>query len=413
MRITGIHQNVLLRFLLIPAIILAFPTLVNARVAGPCANCHTMHNSQDGATEVIVDPTSATNVGWTAEGNLTGTGPGVDTSAQQYLLKTDCVGCHSSPSASRIIQMGGTTSGFKVPIVWNIGDTAVGAAAVNAVDDLAGGNFSYVEPAAQEGYGHNVLGISAPDSVSPAPGTSSGKGCAGSCHESLAITVTGIPESGASENGCQGCHLWTGHHDPMVPGATGPGNAYRFLGGHGGTDGFEMMVSNKDGVLEGADWGTTEVNIYWGQSDTEYESPTELPIGRFCAGCHHKFHAPGGVDEMLGEDNKGSRRENTTTDTIPWLRHPTNVYVKSFDTEDDFAGLIGQTYGAGLPLARTLWQNRSNIGATDQVMCLSCHKAHGSQWPDALRWDYNATIAHSGTGDTTTGCFYCHRTKDL
>ncbi len=405
MRITGINQNVLLRFLLIPAILLAVPTLVYARVAGPCANCHTMHNSQNNAEQVIIGDNTSIDVGWTPGGAFQGTA--VDVTAQDYLLKTDCVGCHSSPSSgpnTRIIDMGGNAS-FKVPIVWNIGDTG------NSASDLAGGNFSYVATLGDE-YGHNVLGISGRDGnflTTPAPGFSAGKGCLGSCHESLAIPVAegGIPESGADENGCKGCHLWTGHHDPMVVGGSGPGNTYRFLGGHGGTEGFNMPVDNVDGALESFDWGLTETNVYLGQG-ADYAAPTTLVIGRFCAGCHHKFHAVGGIDEMLGEDNKGSR---DTTDSTPWLRHPTNVNIGS---SNDFDELINSSlaYGEGLPLARTLWQNRTAaIGTTDQVMCLSCHMAHGSQYPDALRWDYTQTIAHDGV-ESTTGCFYCHRTKD-
>lgn len=403
MRITDEYKNVLLRFFTISAIILSVPALVYARVAGPCATCHTMHNMQGGNTEVIVDPNSPTNVGWTG-GALGGTAE--DSSAQQYLLKTDCVGCHSAPTGqtARIALIGGNAN-YKVPIVWNIGDTA------NANLDLAGGNFSYV--AADQTTGHNVLGINDKDTnhLNGAPGYSPGKGCAGSCHESLAITVTGIPESGASENGCQGCHIYVGHHDPMVIGGTGPGNSYRFLGGHGGTDGIYDRVDNRDGVLEGTDWGTTQVNIYMGQSDTEVASPSELSIGRFCAGCHHKFHAPGGVDDMLGEDNQGSRDLSAST---PWLRHPTNVNIGGSQASE-FDGLLtpSQAYGSGLPLARTLFANRGDIIGADQVMCLSCHKAHGSEYPDALRWAYGTEIAHSGGGDTTTGCFYCHRTKDL
>ncbi|HIC92409.1 MAG TPA: hypothetical protein EYP21_10200 [Syntrophaceae bacterium] len=47
---------------------------------------------------------------------------------------------------------------------------------------------------------------------------------------------------------------------------------------------------------------------------------------------------------------------------------------------------------------------------TDQVMCLSCHRAHGSPYADMLRWNYSHMIA----GDTTKsgGCFTCHTQKN-
>jgi predicted CXXCH cytochrome family protein len=37
------------------------------------------------------------------------------------------------------------------------------------------------------------------------------------------------------------------------------------------------------------------------------------------------------------------------------------------------------------------------IGA--EVFCLSCHRAHASQFQDAMRWDYN---------NSAQGCLECH-----
>lgn len=46
----------------------------------------------------------------------------------------------------------------------------------------------------------------------------------------------------------------------------------------------------------------------------------------------------------------------------------------------------------------------------DQVMCLSCHRAHESQYADILRWNYEDMIAGEvGSG----GCFTCHTNKKL
>jgi predicted CXXCH cytochrome family protein len=46
---------------------------------------------------------------------------------------------------------------------------------------------------------------------------------------------------------------------------------------------------------------------------------------------------------------------------------------------------------------------------TDKVMCLSCHRAHGSPYKDMLRWDYGTMNVGSGL---TGGCFKCHSTKN-
>ena len=71
------------------------------------------------------------------------------------------------------------------------------------------------------------------------------------------------------------------------------------------------------------------------------------------------------------------------------------------------------TYDPLAPVARpdlTGWTGPSplvNEGGTEQkdmVMCLSCHRAHGSPYPDMLRWDYDALVAGKG-------CYTCHTAK--
>lgn len=45
----------------------------------------------------------------------------------------------------------------------------------------------------------------------------------------------------------------------------------------------------------------------------------------------------------------------------------------------------------------------SVVSTTNGVFCLSCHKAHGSENPFSLRWDYGARTATSAAG-----CQQCH-----
>jgi len=49
---------------------------------------------------------------------------------------------------------------------------------------------------------------------------------------------------------------------------------------------------------------------------------------------------------------------------------------------------------------------------SDCVMCLSCHRPHGSPYPDMLRWDYTEQIAGGGGLTDDRGCFYCHTKKN-
>jgi hypothetical protein len=44
------------------------------------------------------------------------------------------------------------------------------------------------------------------------------------------------------------------------------------------------------------------------------------------------------------------------------------------------------------------------------VMCLSCHRAHGSNYPDILRFNYSAIDTDNGNNDV--GCFVCHASKN-
>ena len=60
---------------------------------------------------------------------------------------------------------------------------------------------------------------------------------------------------------------------------------------------------------------------------------------------------------------------------------------------------------------------RSQVLQTDGdaiVTCISCHRAHGSPYPDLLRWDYNTDtdVMSAGNSAGNVGCFICHTTKD-
>ncbi|MCD6254979.1 MAG: hypothetical protein J7J44_01735, partial [Deltaproteobacteria bacterium] len=46
----------------------------------------------------------------------------------------------------------------------------------------------------------------------------------------------------------------------------------------------------------------------------------------------------------------------------------------------------------------------------DQVSCLSCHRAHGSPYPDMLRWDYE-NECKAGSSSSKCGCYVCHTKK--
>ena len=361
------------------ALIVVFCGPAAAKVTGVCSGCHTMHASQSP---------------WPAEWSA-----GVEGNPQPYLLATSgsssCVGCHSSSTSSTTYDL----DGCDVPVVNYTGGAPL--------TYLAGGNFWWVADAGgnRDAAGHNVLGISGVDSLPFAPG---GNSCSGlnNCHKSLAEEQTMIPEVGS---GCQGCHLSPAHHaddSATVIGAesSSTDGYYRFLSGHG-PNAYNHGVCG----IEDSDWqaikSSSNHNEYLGFSALK-TFPISLSSGHtmtaFCCGCHGNFH----IEQSLKE---GSGK---------WIRHPSDAVIP--DT-GEYADAFGANstgtgeYDPNVPVARPNFDDftgpKSTVAiGTDMVMCLSCHRPHGSPHDDLLRWDYGDMLANGG--DSTTGCFACHTKKD-
>jgi predicted CXXCH cytochrome family protein len=339
-------------------------------VSGHCSNCHTMHNSQGGNSQAML----GTGIGWSGDdGQLSG--GSVMATPQDTLLVTTCVGCHSSSSTDTIIDLGGA-EGSRIPIVYNTTGYPSNA--------LAAGNF-YSVAQGNDSHGHNVYGIAGEDAaLSAAPGGNSSACNTNSCHGSLAKAPDLTQITGNfGKGGCQGCHVFTSHHDKNDP-------TYRFLEGHNAGDNW--VIGDEDDDWEYTKTGNSH-NFYQGEStpvgtDTLSDNHS---ISAFCGGCHIKFH-----------------REDQIKEDSAWIRHPVDI---ALPTTGAFAAYNPvSAYDADVPVA---WTDSTNEGdrGTAVVMCLSCHRAHGSQYPDMLRWDYSTTC-NSGVADEDCGCFKCHSDKD-
>ncbi|MBW2662106.1 MAG: hypothetical protein JRD93_08995, partial [Deltaproteobacteria bacterium] len=257
-----------------------------AKVTGVCSNCHTMHNSQNGAVMANGGPHAT-------------------------LLMNNCVGCHSSVDSSTTYDLGGSN----VPVVNYTGG--------EPTDYLAGGNFYWVADNGgnDDAKGHNVLGVAGVDTLSKAPGGQiSGTCLVGGCHGSLAKENTRIPELGS---GCEGCHLQVRHHaddrTDLVTGGyritTAEQGCYRFLVAHSGDNHVKDF-----GVcgIEDGDWqqlskaSETKHNEYIGvdgDNNTYINlSPSNPTITAFCCGCHGEFHKE--------QDGAGN-----------WIKHPSDAVI--------------------------------------------------------------------------------------
>ncbi|MFZ5995308.1 MAG: cytochrome c3 family protein [Thermodesulfobacteriota bacterium] len=357
--------------LLLSALLLFIPAASWASVKGACVNCHTMHNSQNGV-EIYTESAKRG-------------GPGYN------LLNTTCIGCHSSTDGSPTKPLGEST----IPIVYNT---------VEPAQMTAGGNFYYVQHNG-DNYGHNVISVD--QTLSSAPGSSeTGVGCGfGGCHASLASIRLGpgydwfhYPIKG---NGCIGCHVPRHHAPDPAPGGVvkEENGCYRFLGRPAWVWDIPPH-SSRPGVegIEDPDWELTV-----GQADhNEYRdadkpaapyspgSANPMGISDFCAGCHRDYHS---------WDLQNRNRDATGG----WLRHPAG------DTEIPSGGEYAAytAYNPQAPVSRPVVSIVSSTvtPGVDRVMCLSCHRVHGSPYPDMLRWNYENMAKE-------TGCYVCHTSKD-
>jgi predicted CXXCH cytochrome family protein len=353
-------------------------------VSGVCSNCHTMHYSQNGT--VLSD--------WDTGGPF------------GHLLLASCIGCHSGPTGS-------ATNTHYAPIVLRISGAPAGQGRQYT---LAGGDFYWVATtgAATDSMGHNVLGLAGADlaiGMTPpgwdktaTPGAITGDGQIASGADTWASQLRC-----AGQYGCHGNHsdadpdlgILGSHHSntggtaTQADGATTVGGSYRFLGGING--------------LENSEWNWNETatvhNEYYGV-DGNAAYANKRTISYSCAQCHGVFHS-------------------STGGSSPWLRHPTDIDLPN--GEYQYYNTDGLPSGSGAVAGNTDYSIEAPVGRTtvpatsskdvdpsnntdDIVLCLSCHRAHGSPEPDILRWTYSGMQAGSGTSDS--GCFTCHTTKN-
>ncbi|GAB4388384.1 MAG: cytochrome c [Thermodesulfovibrionales bacterium] len=361
-------------------LLLSIPTAVSARVKGECVNCHTMHNSQDG------EPMAFDN----------------SPAPRGMLLRGDCLGCHGMGTAERVVAVGGSL----IPQVLH----------TDTLGDLAGGNFAYITGAkgggASDAKGHNVIDLGEYEDVhySP-PGHFLGLG-----HNNF---VTSYTLTCAGENGCHGRRHWRsiiegplrGAHHRDVEGqidvADRDYNSYRFLWGVKGYEISDWQNTDKDHHNEYFGAALDNTYTYSGCAVTCHfeegslkgiRSPNGTMSG-FCATCHGNFHGLSGSYGQvagMGDDVSG-----------PFRRHPTDVALPAVGEYADYT-----VYSVEAPVARVAVLNGPSAEVepgNDVVMCLSCHVAHASDYPDMLRWDYEAMVA---AGGGSGGCFVCHTTKD-
>lgn len=346
-----------------------------------------MHNSQDGAE--MQNP------------NVAVVTPGTKTN----LLRSSCVGCHSATD--------GTTWKDPItnaPIVYNTSEPQFGTFDGEKYHGLAGGNFYWVQHYGdgpddpnRDNKGHNVFFENPDDAfvmTNNAPGNTK-TGCTStSCHSNLHSFVAEDESWGfAGRQGCTKCHMAENdkapsgyHHASVSSDIIDRKPWYRFVAGHSASNGVKG--------IEDPNWqafpSATEHNEYLGYQGNYSSTNMSLSsnaMSAFCCGCHGLFH----------------QQQDSDAPNI-WIRHPAD---RALPNEGEYAGYIDANYNPEAPVARPdfLTYTHERVDEGDMVMCLSCHRAHGSPYSDMLRWNYDDKMK-AGDVSQTGGCFICHTMKN-
>ncbi len=325
-----------------------------------CDNCHTMHNSQDG--KPMTRPS--------------GLGP------QGGLLRDSCYGCHTG------VNNPGSPNP-RTPYVFSVTEPTYGATGTSGGHNtLAGGSFYWTAQAGGDLTGHNVNGIATPFVGIPPGGTKT-------FDSSHRLTCAGV-------NGCHGVLTLTSEtaamsqtHHAVETAQPKDGStlalSYRFLNGIAGFEDPDCELTVD--ILNHNQYKGIDRN-----SDSYTSSDSDKSISHLCAACHSNFHTETAVG-AYGAAN-------------PWIRHPVDYDMGGLGGEFGDYG-PGGTYNLATPLGSSnvsAIKDKVFMGAGDAiVVCVSCHRAHGSPYNYSLRWDY---LGWPGGVGSYNGCGDCHTAKN-
>ncbi|MFH1216992.1 MAG: cytochrome C [Pseudomonadota bacterium] len=305
-----------------------------------CDGCHSMHNSADNP-----------RAGSATAADLM---KGSDASST-------CLNCHSGSAGSYHIATpnGGTMS--------------------------QGGDFFWV----QTDYTYTSRGTS----LATSKGENHGHSIVAADFGFLADTTNVTAPGGAMASNTLGC---TSCHDPhgQVNGGTSNGTAaISVSGSYGAADPTDGSIHGNYRIL--GDNGYKLINTAAPVATSNGSSGTTVNYGTgmssWCLSCHPTFN-----------DNSNMHPVN-----VPVQMSTYNSYVKT----GDFTGNVATAFDGLVPFERgvtdgSLITHNSTVGvedANDVVMCLSCHRAHGSAFDNGLRWDDNTSEFLAQSGILKTG----------
>jgi len=212
-------------------------------------------------------------------------------------------------------------------------------------------------------------------------------------HSDLCSTCHSGGSFGTAKIGCIDCH------DPHGKDVDDSNYSYRNLRSEKDPDDvplFRAFVKPDATELEIYE----QKNIGYTAPDTKTSDWRE--VTNICFGCHHTFSAYG-----YTRDSNGACIRHPSTDSERGIWEAINRHGQPLTDPIHWANGTGIGFAMGrVPFivskatdyvgATTIATNNSRI--TNEVFCLTCHKAHGSRHKNSLRWPENSNPA----------CQQCH-----
>ncbi len=128
--------------------------------------------------------------------------------------------------------------------------------------------------------------------------------------------------------------------------------------------------------------------------DSEWREVTNI-----CQDCHHTFSGADYIDPR----REGVYVRHPSTDTERGTWSPVGRHGAHTDPSHWIGGK-----GLGFSIPRlpflvsgaTTFEEAGKVSGRNEVFCLTCHRAHGSDYKNGLNWDYG--------GGSSEGCQQCH-----
>jgi hypothetical protein len=344
-----------------------------------CESCHTMHNSIGDQTVLIKGGTQFQGVAYLLKGS--------DQSST-------CINCHS-----------GTSLSSKNVFTSNAPSSITGAGPVNYTP---GGDFAWLTKSFSSSIpgdrlGHNVVAkdfsLQADGTLKKAPGGSylaSNLTCI-SCHDphpkaridntykivypKITTSVPPIYKSGSYGD---------------LPTANEAVGVYRLLGGNGyvpkSYDGGPIFSNDPPVAVAPSSYNrmetSTDTRVAYGKGMSEW-----------CANCHGSIHADNVSKNFI---HPASNAAVLTSAVVANY----NAYKKS----GDLTNVVATSYTSLVPFEEGLGLSAANIttlkthaagstagpSGTENVMCLTCHRAHATGFKNITRWNNSEFITSAG-----------------